>query len=74
MVVDGSYSSDGYFFAYYMAKKHGYVTCTLDPRGTSGYGGLFEKSNFEQVGRPQVEDLVDATKWFVKHQDGSLTS
>ena len=67
MVVDGSYSSDGYLFAYYMAKKHGYVTCTIDPRGTSGYGGLFEKSNFEQVGRPQVEDLVDGAKWLVEH-------
>ena len=51
-----------------MAKKHGYVTCTIDPRGTSGYGGLFEKSNFEQVGRPQVEDLVDGAKWFVENQ------
>jgi len=68
MVVDGSYSGDAYFFAWYMAKEHGYVTCTIDPRGTSGYGGLFEKSNFEQVGKPQVEDLVDGVKWFVKNQ------
>jgi dipeptidyl-peptidase-4 len=67
MVTRGSYSSDAYFFAYYMAKKHGYVTCTIDPRGASGYGGLFEKSNFEQVGRPQVEDLVDGAHWFVEH-------
>jgi len=68
MVTDGSYSPDGYFFAYYMAKKHGYVTCTIDPRGVSGYGGLFEKSNYGRVGRPQVEDLVDGVKWFVENQ------
>jgi len=68
MATRGMYSGSSYFFAYYMAKQHGFVTCTIDPRGASGYGGLFEKSNFEQVGKPQVEDLVDATKWFVEHQ------
>lgn len=61
-VVDGSYRSDSYFFAGYMAKKHGYVTVVIDPRGQSGYGGLFEKANYEQVGKPQVEDLVDGVK------------
>ncbi|MDG2470388.1 MAG: prolyl oligopeptidase family serine peptidase, partial [Pirellulaceae bacterium] len=64
-VVDGSYSSDSYYFAYYMAEKHGYVTMTIDPRGQSGYGALFEKSNFKQVGKPQVEDLVDGVKYAV---------
>jgi dipeptidyl-peptidase-4 len=68
MVNRGSYSSDAYFFAYYMAYKHGYITCTIDPRGASGYGGLFEKSNFEQVGKPQVEDIVDGVKWFIENQ------
>lgn len=67
MVTDGSYSADSYFFAYYMAKKHGFVTCTVDPRGVSGYGGLFEKSNFEQVGKPQVEDIVDGVKYMVEN-------
>lgn len=61
-VVDGSYSSSAYFFNMYMAKKHGYVTVVIDPRGQSGYGGVFEKANYEQVGKPQVEDLVDGVK------------
>ncbi len=64
-VTDGSYRGDSYFFAWYLAKKHGFVTCTIDPRGQSGYGGLFEKANFEQAGKPQVEDLVDGVKWFL---------
>ncbi|MEE8154320.1 MAG: prolyl oligopeptidase family serine peptidase [Phycisphaerales bacterium] len=68
MVSRGSFSSAGYFFAYYMAKKHGFVTCTIDPRGVSGYGGLFEKSNFDKAGKPQVEDLVDGVKWFIENQ------
>lgn len=61
-VVDGSFQSSGYFFGGYMAKEHGYVTVVIDPRGQSGYGGLFEKANYEQVGKPQVEDLVDGVK------------
>ena len=61
-VVDASYQSDAYFFGGYMAKTHGYLTVVIDPRGQSGYGGLFEKANYEQVGKPQVDDLVDGVK------------
>ncbi len=67
MVVEGNHQADAYLFARYMAERHGYVTCTIDPRGMSGYGGLFEKANFEQVGRPQVEDLVDGVQYLVAH-------
>jgi dipeptidyl-peptidase-4 len=68
-VVEGSYSPSAYFFAYYMTKEHGYVTCTIDPRGNSGYGGLFEKANFEQVGKPQVEDIVDGVKYLIENHN-----
>lgn len=68
MAARGAHEAASYFFAWYMAKRHGYVTCTIDPRGASGYGGLFEKSNYEQVGKPQVEDLVDGVRWFVAEQ------
>lgn len=68
-VEDGSYHSSAYLFARYMTEKHGWVTCSIDPRGQSGYGSVFEKANFEQVGKPQVEDLVDGVKWFVDNQD-----
>jgi len=68
-VVEGSYQSSAYFFAYYMTAKHGYVTCTIDPRGNSGYGGLFEKANFDRVGRPQVEDIVDGVKYFTENHN-----
>ena len=65
-VTDGSYSSSSYFFQSYMAREHGYLTVTIDPRGQSGYGGLFEKSNYEQVGKPQVDDLVDGVKFLTE--------
>ena len=67
MVVQGSFSSYNYAFPYYMAKKHGYVACTIDTRGNSGYAGVFEKANFGQVGKPQVEDLVDGVKFLVEN-------
>ncbi len=67
MITRGSFAAPSYFFAMYMARKHGWVTATVDPRGASGFGGLYEKANFEQVGRPQVEDLVDAARWLVEH-------
>ncbi|MDB2576218.1 prolyl oligopeptidase family serine peptidase [Planctomycetota bacterium] len=65
-VTEGNFGSDGYFFARYMAQEHGWVTCTIDPRGMSGYGALFEKANFERVGVPQVEDLTDGVRFLIK--------
>jgi dipeptidyl aminopeptidase/acylaminoacyl peptidase len=49
-----------------MTREHGWITCTIDPRGMSGYGGLYERANFEQVGKPQVEDLVDGVKFLIE--------
>lgn len=67
MVVQGSFSPYNFAFPYYMAKKYGYVACTVDTRGNSGYAGVFEKANFGQVGKPQVEDLVDAVGYLVEN-------
>lgn len=67
MATRGDYAAPSYFFARYMAEVHGWVTATIDPRGASGYGAVFEKANFEQVGKPQTEDLVDGARWLVKH-------
>lgn len=67
MITRGSFSSASYFFARYMAEEHGYVTATIDPRGTSGFGAVFEKANFEQIGKPQTEDLIDGARWLVEH-------
>lgn len=67
MATRGAFAAPSYFFARYMAENHGWVTVTIDPRGASGYGAVFEKANFEQVGKPQTEDLVDGARWLVKH-------
>jgi len=66
-VVEASYSEYVYAFPYYMAKKHGYVAVAIDPRGNSGYAGVFEKANYGRVGQPQVEDIVDGADFLVAH-------
>src|SRR5262249_52925175 len=65
-VTEGSHTEE-HRFAHYLAAKHGYVTCVIDPRGSSGYGSKFERANFGQPGQPQVEDLVDGVKYLVAH-------
>jgi dipeptidyl aminopeptidase/acylaminoacyl peptidase len=62
-VVDGAFGGDGYWLPMWMAWKHGYVCATIDPRGSSGYGGLFGNANWEQPGKAQVEDISDAVKY-----------
>lgn len=63
-VIDGSFNSEAYWFHLYLAYNYGYICITVDPRGQSGYGAVFGKANWEQPGKPQVEDLVDAVNYF----------
>lgn len=66
-VVDGAFGSDNYLFAMYMAARYGFVTATIDPRGSSGYGGLFGAANWESPGKAQVEDLSDGVKFLIEN-------
>lgn len=66
MVVDGSYVFDVYFFVYYMVKKYGMLMVIIDLCGFFGYGGVFEKVSYEQIGKFQVEDFVDGIKFFIE--------
>jgi len=62
-VVDGAFSHDSYLFPMYLAYRFGYLCVTVDPRGSSGYGAVFGKANWEQPGKAQVEDLEDCVKY-----------
>jgi dipeptidyl aminopeptidase/acylaminoacyl peptidase len=48
----------------YLASVFGYITVTIDPRGSSGYGNAFGNANWAKPGQAQVEDLTDAVKHF----------
>ncbi|HJO04013.1 MAG TPA: prolyl oligopeptidase family serine peptidase, partial [Acidobacteriota bacterium] len=64
-VTDGTFNASGYLFNMYLALRHGYVTATIDPRGNSGYGAVFESANWENIGTPQTEDLVDGVRYLI---------
>jgi len=67
IVETDSFQQTAYMFGMYMAAKHGYVTVAVDPRGHSNYGRKFSGANWEQVGKPQTEDLEDLTKYMQKN-------
>jgi dipeptidyl-peptidase 4 len=58
-VETDTFHGSTYLFSAYMAAKHGYVMVAIDPRGQSNYDRKFSDANWEQAGRPQVEDLED---------------
>ncbi len=67
IVETDSFQGTGYLFGQYMALNHGYVMVSIDTRGHSNYGERFAGANWEQVGRPQTEDLEDLHKELVKN-------
>ncbi|MFZ6816955.1 prolyl oligopeptidase family serine peptidase [Undibacterium sp. Ji22W] len=66
IIETDSFQATAYLFGMYMAAKHGYVTVAVDPRGHSNYGRKFSDANWEQVGKPQTEDLEDLAKYMQK--------
>ncbi len=70
MVQYGGFGTYNYRFPMYMAKKHGYIAAVIDPRGSSNYGSFFESANWENPGKPQVEDLAAGAKYITKHYGG----
>jgi Dipeptidyl aminopeptidases/acylaminoacyl-peptidases len=64
-VQDGSFGGD-YRFNTYASETLGYITAVIDPRGSSGYGAVFGKANYEAPGVAQVEDLTDGVKYLIQ--------
>lgn len=62
-VWDGNFGSSEFMFNQYLAANCGYITCTIDPRGSSGYSAEFGRANFEHPGTAQTEDLVDCVNY-----------
>jgi dipeptidyl-peptidase 4 len=63
-VTDGAFNSTAYMFAQYLTHTLGYITVTIDPRGQSDYSASFGKSNWNNVGVGQTEDIVDMIKYY----------
>ena len=56
-----------YYFHEFMfhtfLNQHGYIVLDMDYRGSAGYGREWRTSIYRQMGHPEVEDIVDGTRW-----------
>lgn len=49
---------------YEMLSQKGYIIASVDNRGTGGRGVEFKKCTYKQLGKLEVEDQIDAAKYF----------
>lgn len=56
-----------------MLAQHGYIVACVDNRGTGGRGRDFRTTTYEQLGRYETDDQIEAAKWLSKQSyvDGS---
>ena len=47
--------------------QQGYVVLEMDYRASAGYGRAWRTAIYQQMGHPELEDLLDGKAWLVKH-------
>ena len=63
-----SWDGNDYFFHQLLAQE-GYMVLSIDPRGTQFRGADFKKSTYLQLGKLEIQDIIDATTVFAKRKD-----
>lgn len=63
-----SWDGNDYFFHNLLAQD-GYMVLSIDPRGTQFRGAAFKKSTYLQLGKLEIQDVLDATRVFAKRPD-----
>jgi dipeptidyl-peptidase-4 len=63
-----SWDGNDYFFHQLLA-QHGYMVLSIDPRGTQFRGADFKKSTYLQLGKLEIQDIIDATTVFAQRKD-----
>jgi dipeptidyl aminopeptidase/acylaminoacyl peptidase len=62
-----------YYFREFMFQtlltQHGYVVIDMDYRASQGYGRDWRTAIYENMGHPELEDLLDGVSWMVKNKD-----
>lgn len=61
--VANSWGGSHYYFHQMLAQR-GVVVAVVDTRGTGARGEKFKKLTYKQLGRYELEDLVEAAKYF----------
>jgi dipeptidyl-peptidase-4 len=63
-----SWDGNDYFFHNLLAQD-GYMVLSIDPRGTQFRGAAFKKSTYLQLGKLEIQDVLDATRVFSQRPD-----
>jgi dipeptidyl-peptidase-4 len=63
-----SWDGNDYFFHQLLAQE-GYMVLSIDPRGTQYRGAAFKKSTYLQLGKLEIQDVLQATKVFAQRPD-----
>ena len=63
-----SWDGNDYFFHQLLAQE-GYMVLSIDPRGTQYRGADFKKSTYLQLGKLEIQDIIDATTVFAERKD-----
>ena len=63
--VMNSWGHTNYFWYQYLAQK-GYIVACVDNRGTGGKGAEFKKMTYQELGKYETIDQIDAAKYFGK--------
>jgi len=62
------WDGNDYFFHNLLAQD-GYMVLSIDPRGTQYRGADFKKSTYLQLGKLEIQDVIEATKVFAQRSD-----
>jgi dipeptidyl-peptidase 4 len=61
--VSNNWAGNHFFFHQFLAQND-YVVAVVDPRGTGAKGEKFKKSTYKQLGKYELEDLLESAKYF----------
>ena len=62
------WDGNDYFFHNLLAQD-GYMVLSIDPRGTQFRGATFKKSTYLQLGKLEIQDVLEATRIFAQRPD-----
>lgn len=54
------------FFWYQMLAREGYIVVCVDNRGTGGRGAEFKKVTYQELGKLETVDQIEAAKWLAR--------
>jgi dipeptidyl-peptidase 4 len=60
--ASNNWAGNHYFF-HQMLAQEGYVVAVIDPRGTGAKGEAFKKCTYKQLGKFELEDLIESAKY-----------